>query len=224
MLKRTSGTVGYLSQISLKTMTDKKLASTFERFEKHPFQNNFLPNYRIVAEEKMTYMHNPYRDYLSPDELNVIQDYFKLFISISESFLISEKCSLERKVFHSISYKRKGSRDSYSVCYKNQIHDKSEEGFGQIVKFVQFKGEIYALLRVYEINVSYLEELPTTDDLYNIDFDIMKKLFSKYYHSFNQQEYCLKLIHISQILCHCLIVKADQNSLFTKLAYYFEHD
>lgn len=223
-MSKTNGTRGFLTQISRKSMIDKKLVLFLNenKLKNKPLEkliSSLKQGFNI--EEKIDFMCNPYRDYLSFDELNVLNNYYKRDYEISDSFLISEKCSFQQKIFHSLKYSRRGLIDSYSICFKNE---NNLENFGKIVKFVEVKGKILAFIQVFQINNQYLDEFPTDNTLKDINYLLMKKLFSTYYHSFNEQEFSLKLIPVSKIVCHCLIVKADFNTLFTKLPYIFEHD
>ena len=143
---------------------------------------------------------------------NKFQQNFKTY-----EFLTSEKCYINKKLFHSFNYKRKGNLNSYSICflYENREH------FGDILTFVDFQNNLYGILKVYKILDINLV-LPKCPALF--ESFITPVELETYYQLIDINSFVYKLINCNFFLHKCFVINNGKNIFYSKLSYDFEHD
>ncbi len=224
MIKFTNGTRGFLGQISKKFLIEKELKNYANQISDNKldyFFNSFNNGSQI--EKRSTYMYNIYRSRIQNEELDLLYVYFKKRFHRNSIFEISSRCYIKNRLFHSLIYRRnEAGIDSYSVCFDRN----KTEHFGKIVKFISINGGIFAIIQKYHIKKEFITELPSISNKYGLKKNLkaIQQLFSKNYFCFDKKYHILKLVPVHDIICNCLIVYSENDSFFTKLAYYFEHD
>jgi hypothetical protein len=216
-----SGTKNFAQQIARKMQTSKNFTCLVKEDE---FCNKKLYEFTTGIFKKKTSkyssnrMYNSYRDSLTEKEFLLIMEIDE---NSSNLFEVSNRCYVNNQLYHSLSYTRKGSIDSYTVCF---INNKNEH-FGKVIKYVLVNKNIYAIIEKYHINKNFDDFPPISKILGNtINTKRIKDFFLKYYYCFDENRPILKLVPISCIVCKCLIVYSKTCSFFTKIAYNFEHD
>jgi hypothetical protein len=142
-LKRVlHGTTGYLNQMVRQINYDR---SFLEKMESEKFQNVQIKDFKSKTYFKFS-SHNTSVNSLQPPfkRLNISNVYLPCFVKyfnlsvFSETVLTSTKIVLNKSVFHSKLYERKGNSNSYTVCFERN----KTEFFGDI-EFFEFKGDFF---------------------------------------------------------------------------------
>ena len=215
------GTRGQLHQISRKVITNKNFSASNHD---HIFKNNELNIFfnKLIGEKSSDDLKNkliaPFnRKKLFNLELDVALEHFNLD-SHSYEFLTSTRCFFNKKMYHSLGYSRKGQTNSYCICYNFN----NKLCYANILDFIEFEGNFYALINKYKINSNWEDILPkTSGDLSKLNF---KHFFNKFYVWIKQDDFFMTIIDCKNIICKCLIIKTEKFTFLTKLIYDFEHD
>lgn len=217
------GTRGYIDQISRQIFLFKHISSSLK---KENFENDSIKEFLGARFQSFEHNSNKINKYaligtLEKRQMNCLEkNLLSSYSAINfNSVLICDRIKLKSRIFHSISYSRKGNCDSYTISYTNENLIK----YGQINYFLEYNGHLYAAIQVLKIKDCIRHILPSsTGYIYET---IKDYLFEKYYKIIDHElEKELALINVDCIQNRCLLITSPEFTFITELKYEFEHD
>jgi hypothetical protein len=85
----------------------------------------------------------------------------------------SSRIRIGSKILHSKIYNRKGSTNSYTICFDN----KNKTEFGEIQYFLEHEEQVFAKLNVFTTLNNYVQP----DKITSYFYEIFEKLYNQFY-------------------------------------------
>ena len=210
------GSRGFLRQISTKFIAIKNISyiGVEENFNDKNIFVFYEKNIKKTKNFNINKLLLPFlNESLSLEEFSL----FKKKFSVKKNYFITAtRCSLNNIVYHSVSYSRKGTTDSYTICFMN---DEKLESYGTIEKFFLFDNEIYACVKLF-IEQNNARLLP--------DSNFLKKhvlsQFNNYFKILYKQSFRFDIINVENIVSKCILIKNNDIHVITKIPSVYKHD
>jgi hypothetical protein len=222
-----SGTRGYLNQTLEKLkLNDIMIQEIQKQKERNKLLNRFVNSF--LKEQNRSYkfefenleLLGPFT-FLKLEE-NLVQK-LRNFENIDSAPTIQafSRISINKRVFHSLSYNQKGESNSYLINYS--LNNKNY--FADIQYFFKFKSKVYAVVQNYKINKEGLRNMmpESTFELLEKSVMLFDRL-NRFYLQLEGKEASLKLIEVQIIQKKCVKITYGELEFLTKLEYDFEHD
>ena len=113
-------------------------------------------------------------------------------------FLTSFLCLINRRIFHSVNYNRKGNLNNFTVSFKKN----SKLQFGESVEFFKFNIKIFAIIKKFKL-IDHEEKIffefnrRFRDHLY-------KDLFLKFYRIVDIKQCSMEVVDCNDFILRCL--------------------
>lgn len=151
----------------------------------------------------------------------ILQQHKRYCFSLSHKSCIKyyRRCLIGGHVYHSLSYRRRGLSNSYTVEYVNESLI-TQIGFGEVVVFFQDNYHCYSLIKQFKIKQPFSDFLK--DSAY---YHIVRPTIDSFYFVVNPTE-SHACVSVKNIRNHCVIFHDEEYSYFivTPISSYEEHD
>ena len=146
------GSRGYLHQSVTKIAAKKNF---FQRLKEANFKNKeligFMSNtFRAIAtKEADSYILKLpiIKEHLFENEKQLFFNKFQISIH-NLNVYVSYRCTINKHLYHSKGYSRKGNSNSYLIYFLNEYNNGH---YGEVLKYFSFQNEIYAIInRLFE--------------------------------------------------------------------------
>ena len=212
--KMLHGTKGFVNQISNQIFIYKQLPTLITQ---HTFNNDLLSQFvckkmKVINSGKERLIGTIKKKKLSNEIKNMLENNFNLKCNDA---VVSDRIFLNNKTFHSLSYSRRGDRNSYSISCKTNDSIK----YANIEYFLEINNKFYALINLHNV-VDVDSVLPESTGYF---YDIVCKYFPNFFKVIKfSNEY--EIIDCECILNKCIIINSTNNIFLTELQYEYEHD
>jgi len=210
------GSRGFINQICKQIFLYKDLKS---QIKEQNFSNNNLFQF---IERKVTFNNKclPTRLYGKIEKTKLKDNLEALFYTLFnvkiDSIVKSDRAYLNKKLFHSKLYSRKGKSNSFTISYFDQSH----KLYADIEFFFQYNNQIYAVITKHLLKKINDNVLPKSSGFF---YEITMKYFSVYFKLIEKSN-LNHIININVIHSRCIIIENNKDILLTELEYEFEHD
>ncbi len=129
----------------------------------------------------------------------------------------SSRIRIGSKIFHSKIYNRKGSINSYTICFDN----KNKTEFGEIQYFFEHEEQVFAKLNVFTNLNNYVQPEKITSYFY----EIFEKSYNQFYYLVDKDKCREDIILADEIKNKCIMINYMKNVYHvTNVVYDYEHD
>ena len=212
------GSTGFLDQMGKKVITLKYLCAYIqnENFQSIELTEFIQKKYGVLKEtDRSQLQFDLERRQLNDTEKSLLKTDYD---DSCKSAFIASKLKIDGRLFHSLSYSRRGTINSYGVSYLKR----NKKKYGQIEYFIEYKSRFYAFIRRVRVHQSIKEFLPKGSGFFfNAAFDLV----NMYYKVVKTNDLLsFDLIPAEAICNRCVIVPSGMMLFLTELICEYEHD